>query len=91
MLYEVITFQWNASLNFSTNKNEVKTLSNENFSRSSISTAATSGVVSNGSSTQIIKPGYELGTFYGRKYTGLDANGMETYLDADGDGTADIV
>lgn len=84
-------FQWNASLNFSTNKNEVITLSNKDFSREYIYTAATSGVVSNGTSTQIIKPGYELGTFWGRKYTGLDANGMETYLDEDGDGTADLV
>ncbi|WP_170154531.1 TonB-dependent receptor [Mangrovibacterium diazotrophicum] len=84
-------FQWNASLNFSTNKNEVITLSNEDFSREYIYTAATSGVVSNGTSTQIIKPGYELGTFWGRKYTGLDEDGMETYLDEDGDGTADLV
>ncbi|WP_163710646.1 TonB-dependent receptor [Mangrovibacterium lignilyticum] len=84
-------FQWNASVNFSTNNNEVVTLSNENFSRDQILLNATSGVVSNGSSTQIIKPGYELGSFYGRKYTGLDANGMETYVDEDGDGTADLM
>lgn len=84
-------FQWNASLNFSTNKNEVITLSNENFSRDQILLYATSGVVSNGSSTQIIEPGEALGTFYGRKYTGLDADGMETYQDADGDGAADLV
>ncbi|WP_201300918.1 TonB-dependent receptor [Sunxiuqinia indica] len=84
-------FQWNANFNFSTNKNEVITLSNENFSRDEILTNATSGVVSNGSSTQIIKPGYELGTFYGRQFTGLDADGMETYLDEDGVDGADMV
>ncbi|HKJ43816.1 MAG TPA: SusC/RagA family TonB-linked outer membrane protein [Sunxiuqinia sp.] len=84
-------FQWNASINFSTNKNEVITLSNDNFSRDEILVNATSGVVSNGTSTQIIKPGEALGTFYGRKYTGLDADGMETYQDADGDGVADLV
>ena len=84
-------FQWNATLNFSTNKNEVVSLSNENFARTQILTNATSGVVSNGSSTQIIIPGEALGTFYGRKFTGLDADGMETYLDEDGVEGADLL
>lgn len=84
-------FQWNAMLIFATNNNEVTSLSNDDFSREEIRIAPTSGVVSNGGSTQIIKPGLPLGSFYGRKYTGLDENGMETYLDEDGDGEADEV
>ncbi len=84
-------FQWNALAVFALNRNEVVALSNDQFSRDEILTAPTSGVISNGTSTQIIKPGLALGTFWGRKYTGLDTDGMETYLDKDGDGEADLV
>ena len=84
-------FGWNTSLNFTKNKNEVLSLSNDQFSREEIKTAPSSGVISNGANTQIIKPGYPLGTFYGRQFTGLDENGMETYLDVDGEPDADLV
>lgn len=84
-------FQWNALGVFALNRNEVITLSNDQFSREEILIAPTSGVISNGGTTQIIKPGLPLGTFWGRKFLGLDADGMETYLDADGDGEADLV
>ena len=84
-------YQWNAKLVFAMNDNEVVSMSNDQFSRNEIRTAPTSGVVSNGASTQIIQPGLPLGTFYGRQYTGLDEDGMETYLDEDGDGEADEV
>jgi TonB-dependent starch-binding outer membrane protein SusC len=84
-------FQWNALFVFSKNTNEVISLSNDQFSRDEIENAPTSGVISNGGTTQIIKPGLALGTFWGRKYTGLDENGMETYLDADNDGVSDRV
>lgn len=82
---------WKMNLNFSTNKNEVVSLSNDEFSREEILRESTSGVVSNGVNIQIITPGEELGTFYGRKYTGQDAEGLETYLDEDGVDGADLV
>lgn len=82
-------FSWSTNLNFATNKNEVITLSNENFQRDEVITSSGSGVVGNNGSTKIIKPGLALNTFYGRQFTGYDADGMETYLDADNDGTAD--
>ncbi|MCJ8165948.1 TonB-dependent receptor [Pontibacter sp. E15-1] len=83
--------QWDANFNISRNRNEVISLSNDQFSRDEIRTSPLSGVVSNGGQTQIIRPGLPLGTFYGRKFTGFDDNGMETYLDADGVDGADLV
>jgi len=84
-------FFWGTNLNFSTNKNEVISLSNENFQRDEIRTSSGSGVVGNNLLTKIIKPGLPLNTFYGWEFTGYDADGMETYLDEDGDGNADEV
>ncbi|SDJ90442.1 iron complex outermembrane recepter protein [Catalinimonas alkaloidigena] len=84
-------FTWSANVNFSRNRNEVLSLSNDEFTRTEIRNAPVSGVVSNGARTQIIRPGLPLGTFYGRQFTGFDESGMETYLDADGDGQADEV
>lgn len=76
--------QWKANLNFSRNVNEVISLSNEQLSRNEITLGPSSGVIAEGASTQIIRPGLPLGSFWGRKYLGLDENGMETYLDEDG-------
>lgn len=84
-------FSWTSNLNFSTNKNEVKSLSNENFQRDEIRTVDGSGVVGFQTGIQIIRPGLPIGSFYGRKFTGLDAEGMETFLDEDNDGQADLL
>ncbi|MDC6367629.1 MULTISPECIES: TonB-dependent receptor [Flavobacteriaceae] len=82
---------WSTNINLSSNKNEVISLSNENFEREEINTSSGSGVVGNNASTQIIKPGLPLNTFYGWEFTGYDADGLETYLDEDNDGTPDEV
>jgi iron complex outermembrane receptor protein len=83
---------WNSSINWSANRNEVISLSNDQFERDFFRTGLLSGVVNPpGSSTQIIRPGLPLNTFWGRKFTGLDENGMETYLDEDGEAGADLV
>jgi len=85
-------FNWSSNLNFATNKNEVISLSNENFQRDEIRTTNGSGVVGNNALTKIIKPGLPLNSFYGWKFTGYDANGLETYLDVDGvDGADEVV
>jgi len=84
-------FQWNANFNFATVKNEVVTLSNDKFQRDEIVQYSGSGVVGQKSGVQIIRPGLSLGSFYGREFTGFDADGLETYLDADGDPGADLV
>lgn len=83
---------WNSSVNWFTNRNEVVSLSNEQYERDFFRTGRLSGVVSSSNGfTQIIRPGLPMNTFWGRKFTGLDENGMETYLDEDGDGEADLV
>lgn len=84
-------FEWSANLNYSRNRNKVISLSNDQFSRAEIRTSPTSGVIGGGASTQIIKPGLPLGTFFGRQFTGYDASGKETYLDIDGVAGADEV
>lgn len=85
-------FFWSSSLNFSTNENKVVSLSNDQFEREEFRTGLRSGVVSSlNENTQIIKPGLPMNTFWGRKFTGLDENGMETYLDEDGESGADQV
>ena len=85
-------FQWTTNINFTKNKNEVTSLSNEEFSREEIRYGSGSGVVANGVNIKIIKPGLPLGTFYGKQFTGFDADGLETYLDVDGvDGADEVV
>lgn len=84
-------FNWDANFNFAKNKNEVISLSNEQFSRDEIRTSPASGAISEGLQTQIIKPGLPIGTFYGRKFLGYDENGMEMFLDEDNDGIGDLV
>ena len=85
-------FTWDTNINFATNKNEVVSLSNDTFSREEIRSATGSGVVANQNRGRIIKPGLPLGTFYGKQFTGFDADGLETYLDVDGvDGADELV
>ena len=74
-------FSWNANLNFSRNKNEVLSLSNNLFASDDIPSAPTQGQGLSGTFAQIIKPGLAIGTFYGRAFTGFDDNGLETYED----------
>lgn len=91
--YDVVDkkdFTWTTNVNFSKNENEVISLSNDNFSRDQILISEGSGVVSNDATTQIIKPGLPLGSFYGRVFTGYDADGLETYRDTDGVEGADL-
>ena len=77
-------FTWDTNINFAKNKNNVVSLSNETFTREDIRYGNGDIHVSNNFRINIIKPGLPLGTFYGRQFTGYDANGLETYLDVDG-------
>jgi len=71
-------FGWDANVVFSRNVNKVLSLSNSLYKGSNITSARVQGLVSGGD-TQIIMPGQPLGTFYGPVYTGLNAQGLETY------------
>lgn len=76
-------FTWDAGVNFTTVKNNVSGLP-----MSQITTGSPSGPGITGYSSQIIKNGESIGTFWGRKFTGFDelgnsvfekdANGVET-------------
>lgn len=74
-------FKWNVSVNFARNKNEVTKLSNANFSTSSIKlgSAAVRGAAH--TTTHILEEGREVGTFFGWKSLGLDADGKYIFDD----------
>lgn len=65
---------WSAGINFSKISNEVKKLP-----MSFITTGNPSGPGITGFSSQIIKSGYPIGTFWGYKFLGFDSNGKSLY------------
>jgi len=71
-------FHWDLDFNISRNINKVLSLSNDKYQGTNIQIAPLQGTVSGGFA-QIIMPGSPLGTFYGRKFTGLNENGLEQY------------
>lgn len=71
---------WSAGVNFSKIDNEVK-----NLPMSFITTGNPSGPGITGFSSQIIKSGYPIGTFWGYKFLGFDPAGKSLYeVDANG-------
>lgn len=72
-------FGWSANINLSHNSNEVLSLSNDKWIGKDMKTAPCQGQGLSGSYAQLITPGQPLGTFYGKRFTGFDSNGMETY------------
>jgi len=77
-------FTWKTSLNFAHNKNVVQTLSNNKFAIDSFPTAQLGGKGQSGNYSQLVKPGYAIGTFTLWHYTGKNQNGISTYQKADG-------
>jgi iron complex outermembrane receptor protein len=69
-------FRWNASINLAHNKNEITSLSNDEFSTSSIKTGDAWIRGGSQNTTHIVEEGREVGTFYGWRSYGLDENGM---------------
>jgi len=74
---------WDVSVNLTHNTNEVTSLSNDKWTGNDVLSAPCQGQGLSGQYSQRIKEGYAIGTFWGREYTGLDANGMETYKKAE--------
>ncbi len=72
-------FKWSVNLNLSHNANKVLSLSNDKWVGKNMQTAPCQGQGLSGSYAQLIMPGEPLGTFYGKRFTGFDATGMETY------------
>lgn len=79
-------FSLDAYSNFSTNRNEVVSLSNETYRQEQIFTGGTGVPGFTNVTTGIILPGEPLGTFYGFEYIGPDENGAPQFADLNNDG-----
>lgn len=77
-------FTWNSSFNFSTNSNELVSISNDKYELSNdyFTTGYTGPPVQ--TFTHIVEVGHPVGDFYGFKVIGVDDNGKWIYEDADG-------
>jgi iron complex outermembrane receptor protein len=80
-------FTWKSSLNFSHNHNVVTTLSNSKFTLDSFPTAQLGGKGQSGNYSQVVEPGYAIGTFTLWHYMGKNQNGVSTFQKADGSTT----
>lgn len=67
--------RWNTTFNIAHNKNEITSLSNDQFTTSAIKTGDAWIRGGSNNTTHIIEEGKEVGTFYGWLCTGIDANG----------------
>lgn len=81
-------FGWSANVNLSHNKNKVLSLANDKWVGKDMKTAPCQGQGLSGSYAQLITPDEPLGTFYGRRFTGFDSNGMEQYAN---DGASEVI
>jgi iron complex outermembrane receptor protein len=72
-------FMWDANVNFATNSNKLTSLSNNKWSGDNVLWAPCNGQGLSGQYSQLIMVGHPLGTFYGKRFTGVDKNGMEQY------------
>lgn len=80
VLVDTKNWQWNMGLNFSKIKNEVKDLP-----MSYLPTGKPSGPGIDGFTSQVIRSGYPIGTFWGYNFLGFDENGESLY-ELDGEG-----
>jgi iron complex outermembrane receptor protein len=67
--------RWTSSINLAHNKNKITSLSNEEFVTSRILTGSAWIRGGSDNTTHIVEEGREVGTFYGWRSMGLDANG----------------
>jgi iron complex outermembrane receptor protein len=81
-------FSWNATVNFATNSNKLTSLSNSKWSGDDVLWAPCNGQGLSGQYSQLIMVGEPLGTFYGKRYIGIDENGMEKYAN---DGKSEVI
>lgn len=71
---------WNATLTLSHNVQKIEKLSNQTYQTDAIYSGSLHGLPGmSGQFAQVIKEGYAVGTFWGPKSTGIDANGLITY------------
>lgn len=78
-------FSWTTAVNFSHNKNNITSISNDVFQRDEFYTANIGGRGQSGASGyQVIKEGLPLGSFYTLRYAGKDDKGNSMFYDKDG-------
>ena len=77
-------FSWRTTVNVAHNKNVVESLSDNTFTVSSIYTAQLGGKGQSGNYSQVLQPGYALGTYYLWHYLGKNEKGVSTYQNAAG-------
>lgn len=77
-------FNWDLMATFSTNKNKVTKLTNENLPLGYLNTASPGGTGQSGIYTQRVAEGYPIGQFYTLEYAGRDESGMSQYRKPDG-------
>lgn len=81
------TFTWSTNLNISHNKNEVVSLSNDQFSKDYFDKAELNAPGQTGAHQQRIMEGQPLGSFYTWKWAGYNENGISQFYTKDGDVT----
>ena len=72
---------WDMALNFSTNKNEVVSLSNDQYSRDAVIYSEVGGRGLSGQTSKILAPGYPAQSFYGPVLDGLYDEGTYKFID----------
>ncbi|MBK8491485.1 MAG: SusC/RagA family TonB-linked outer membrane protein [Saprospirales bacterium] len=84
--------KWKTILTFSTNQQKTVSLSNDKYDLDEIRTLYVSGrgLVGGENWTQLIKPGYEIGTFFLPEYAGLSDDGKFLFYTAAGGVTRDV-
>ncbi|WP_141675465.1 SusC/RagA family TonB-linked outer membrane protein [Formosa haliotis] len=77
-------FTWNANVALSSNKQIIEKLSNQVYETDVIYSGSLHGLSGmSGQFSQVIKEGYPVGTFWGKKSSGLDDNGEFILADED--------
>ena len=84
-VYEQEDFQWNTNINFSTNSNQLESLSNELYQNTNdfFTTGETGPPIQ--TTTHIVEVGEPIGNLYGFKVVGLDEEGLWIYETPDGE------
>ncbi|WDF58067.1 TonB-dependent receptor [Flavobacterium sp. KACC 22758] len=83
-------FTWNANLTLGHNVQKIEKLSNPTYKTDVIYSGSLHGLSGmSGQYSQIIAEGYPVGTFWGFRNAGLDANGKIQYYNAAGDVVAE--
>lgn len=85
-------FDWKTNFTFSTNRQEVKSLDGGKYdiNRMEVGYVAGPGLVGGTNWTQIVKPGYELGTFFIPEYVKLSPDGEFWFYTEAGGVTSEV-